>query len=266
MKTIYCLLFSCIIFVMSGFTIQNSKNVILHPREKNISAELLTKSAKIISERLKIYEPGGSFSVTVQQNQIDVKVPENVNVADIEGVLTAKGDLGFYEAYPVNEISALSNSKSDARIACMAAENKQTADSVENILKAAKLQSGYRLLWGVKNSKSMTCLYAVKASPVLTKKDIKTVTSSKDSGSGSYRIDISFKPESVKAWAAATKEWLNKPIAIILDNKVIYTPVVKTPIESGQCEITGDFTRQDANYFLALLNTETLPVDLTPGQ
>jgi len=47
----------------------------------------------------------------------------------------------------------------------------------------------------------------------------------------------------------------------VIDEKVFYAPVVKTPIESGLCQITGSLTQKDANYFLALLNTELLPVN-----
>jgi len=51
-------------------------------------------------------------------------------------------------------------------------------------------------------------------------------------------------------------------IAIVIDDKVFYTPVVKTPMEKGLCEITGNFTQEEVNYFLALVNNELLPMEL----
>jgi preprotein translocase subunit SecD len=209
-----------------------------------------------------------SVSVISDLSQIKVQIPDDRNVSEIEGLLTTKGNLGFYETLTVKEIADLSKNDfktrpSEARLTCSALENKHVIDSVENILKSVNLLSDYKLLWGLKNSKSLTCLYAVKIIPALTKADIETINSLKDSKSQSITIEIKFKPTSAKIWTATTRKCLDKPIAIVIDNKVFYTPVVKTPMENGLCEITGNFTQKEVNYFLALVNNDTLPVNLT---
>jgi SecD/SecF fusion protein len=76
-------------------------------------------------------------------------------------------------------------------------------------------------------------------------------------------IGIKFKPTASKIWAITTKNNLGKPIAIVLDDKVLYNPVVKTSIESGLCEITGDMTKNEVNYLLALVNNDPLPLVFT---
>ena len=268
MKSLYYFLLTSFVCIVLGFSIQKtSKNVILYTTDSNVSNELLTQSSRIISNRLKTYNLETSVSVISDKSQIKVQLPEDMNVSEIEGLLTAKGNLGFYETLTVKEITDLSkidlnNKPSESRLACSSFENKHVSDSVESILKSVKLSADYRLLWGLKNSKSLTCLYAVRTDPALTKADIGSVTSLKDSQSKSITIEIKFNQKAATIWAATTKKWLNKPIAIVIDDIVFFTPVVKTPIESGLCEITGNFSQKEVDYFLALVNNDTLPVNL----
>jgi preprotein translocase subunit SecD len=252
-----------------GFSIQNAtKNIILEPGDRNVSAELLNQAGNIISARLKTYGPEDPFRVITNKKQINVQIPDNVSLSEIEGLLTEKGNLGFYETLTIKEIADLSKVEykarpSEARFGCSTFENKNVVDSVKNILKSVNLLSDHKLFWGIKNSKSMTCLYAVRINPVLTKADIESVNSVTDKESQSITIGIRFKPASAKTWAALTGKNLDKPIAIVIDDKVFFTPVVKAPIENGSCEITGNFTQKEVNYFLALINNDTLPINLT---
>lgn len=269
MKTIYYFLLTSLLCLTLGSSIQKTlKEIILQSSDGKISMGLLTQSTKIISDRLKTFGLEATVSVIPNKNQIKVQIPDNIYVPDIEGLLTTIGNLEFYETLTVKEISGLSKSESktrpsEARLGCSTFENTHVVDSIENILKSVNLLSDFNLMWGLKNSKSMTCLYAVKIKPALTKTDIESINSSKDSISQSITIGIKFKPTSVKAWTEITKKSLDKPIAIVIDNKVFYTPVVKSPMENGLCEITGNFTQKEVNYFLALVNNDTLPVNLT---
>jgi SecD/SecF fusion protein len=268
MKTIYYFLSASLICLTLGFSVQKTtKNIILHPSDSKVPAELITQSARIISARLKTYDVEASVNVIQGKNQIRVQVPDDAEVSDIEGLLTAKGNLGFYETLTLKEIADLSGNglqdrPSESRLGCSTYENKHIFDSVENVLKSVNLLSDLKLFWGIKNSKSMTCLYAVNNNPVLTKADIETIKSSKDSNSQSITIEIKFKPAASKIWAVTTKQNLNKPIAIVIDNRVFYTPVVRTTMEDGLCEITGNFTQKEVNYFLAMVNSDVLPVNL----
>ena len=269
MKTLCYLILTCVLFMTPGFTIQKTtKKIILEPGNKNVSIELLNQASRIIYSRLQTYGLEKSVSVTTNRNQIDVQFPDNRDLSEIEGLLTAKGNLGFYEVLTIKEIADLSKNgfttrPSEARLECSAFENKNVVDSVKNILKSTNLLSDYKLLWSIKNSNSMSWLYAVKINPALTKADIESINSSKDNQSQSISIGIKFKPSYAKTWAEITKKSLDKPIAIVIDDKVFYTPVVKVPMESGLCEITGNFTQKEVNYFLALVNNDTLPINLT---
>jgi preprotein translocase subunit SecD len=71
---------------------------------------------------------------------------------------------------------------------------------------------------------------------------------------------IQFKKEAASLWAEATRKNLNKSIAVVLDNKVIYDPLVREEISNGSCIITGNFTAEELHYFSILGNNGELPV------
>ena len=272
MKTIISIVI-CFCFLTSGlFCQKTSKVVSLQSSDKNSTPELLKQASMVITKRLNIYGMTSPAVSLIENNQIKVQLPENIDLSEIEGLLTSRGNIGFYETLTQKEItgtsdSAPKSSPSEARLVCSSSENKHLADSVENFLKSKNLLKGCKLFWGVKNSKSQTCLYALKVdgagNPPIMRKDLETINSSKDNDSQSITLKMKFKPSSSALWAAITKESLGKPIAIVVGDKVFYTPVVKSSMENGLCEITGNFTQKEVKYFLAFANNDPLPISLT---
>lgn len=79
------------------------------------------------------------------------------------------------------------------------------------------------------------------------------------SGSASPEISMSMNAEGSKNWARITKENIGKSIAIVLDGKVYSFPTVNGEITGGQSQITGNFSNQEADDLVKLLNTGKLP-------
>ena len=98
--------------------------------------------------------------------------------------------------------------------------------------------------------------------PLLAMSDVESVNSSVNEATQTILTGIKFKPSAIAVWAEATRRNLNKHIAIVIDNQVFYSPVVRSVIEGGMCEISGNFTQKDTNYFVALVSNGTLPVTL----
>ena len=98
--------------------------------------------------------------------------------------------------------------------------------------------------------------------PILTASDVESVISASDTDGQSIRTQIKFKPASAKTWAEATRRNLDKPIAVVIDNTVFYTPVVRSVIEGGACEISGNMSQKETSYFVALVNNKPLPITL----
>jgi len=75
-------------------------------------------------------------------------------------------------------------------------------------------------------------------------------------------VTLYFNSEGAKIFKELTQKYLNQPIAIYLDGKLISSPIVREVIDSGQAQITGDFTLESAKLLANRLNQGALPAPL----
>ena len=76
-------------------------------------------------------------------------------------------------------------------------------------------------------------------------------------------VNIQFDQQGGARFARLTTENVNRPFAIILDDKVLSAPNIQTPILGGAAMISGGFTTETANNLAISLRSGALPVDLT---
>jgi preprotein translocase subunit SecD len=76
---------------------------------------------------------------------------------------------------------------------------------------------------------------------------------------------VTFRFDSVgaKRFGEATRENVNRPFAIVLDDRVVSAPVIREPILGGSGEISGRFTVQEVQDLALLLRAGALPAPLT---
>ena len=221
MKTLLYIIISSVICLTlhSGIVKSNQKlkNVILTPALANVKPDEILKSSDIISARLKYYGVI-SFDVLPEgKGQIKVSLPDDIDLSEIEGLLTLKGELAFYETLDRNNFADLLKSNN-------------------------------------------------AGSPLLVRSDVESIASSFDEVSNTVLTKIEFKPSAINIWADATRRNMNKHIAIVIDNQIFYSPVVKSVIEDGLCEISGTLTQKETRNFIALVNNGPLPVGFTLGK
>jgi len=75
-------------------------------------------------------------------------------------------------------------------------------------------------------------------------------------------VSISFNTAGARRFGRVTQENVNKPFAIILDDKVLSAPNINEPILGGQAQISGNFTVETANQLAVSLASGKLPVKL----
>jgi len=75
-------------------------------------------------------------------------------------------------------------------------------------------------------------------------------------------IDITFNTAGARRFGRVTQENVNKPFAIILDDKILSAPNINEPILGGRAQITGNFTVQSAHDLAVSLASGKLPVKL----
>ena len=83
-----------------------------------------------------------------------------------------------------------------------------------------------------------------------------------DQQTGAPDIEIKFNSTGARRFARATQENVNKPFAIILDDKILSAPNINEPILGGNASINGGFTVQSAHDLAVSLASGKLPVKL----
>jgi SecD/SecF fusion protein len=84
-----------------------------------------------------------------------------------------------------------------------------------------------------------------------------------DSRTNEPIVNFRFNIRGAQRFGQATTENIGRPLAIVLDNEVISSPVIQTPITGGSGQISGQFTVKQVNDLAVLLRAGALPAKLT---
>lgn len=79
----------------------------------------------------------------------------------------------------------------------------------------------------------------------------------------STQISLKFNDEGGKLLEKITKENIGKEMAIFLDGEMLSAPVIQSEIYSGEGQITGDFTPEEARDLVQNLNFGALPLPIS---
>lgn len=79
---------------------------------------------------------------------------------------------------------------------------------------------------------------------------------------GRPMVTFAFDPSGAAVFAEITAANIGKRFAVVLDGEVLTAPVIQSPIPSGQGQITGDFTLEEAQTLAVLLTSGALPASL----
>ncbi|MFN3741414.1 MAG: protein translocase subunit SecD [Anaerolineales bacterium] len=77
---------------------------------------------------------------------------------------------------------------------------------------------------------------------------------------GKFVIEFALKPEAKDLFAEYTSTHIGQILAIVLDGRVISTPVIQSAITDGAGIITGNFTEESANTLAIQLRYGALPI------
>lgn len=76
---------------------------------------------------------------------------------------------------------------------------------------------------------------------------------------GNITVNVSMTTEGSERWAEMTNDNKGRSVAITMDDVVYSAPVVRSAINGGNTEISGNFTREEAESLSGLLNGGSLP-------
>ena len=77
---------------------------------------------------------------------------------------------------------------------------------------------------------------------------------------GNPVVDIEFTADGAKIFASVTANNVGRPLAILLDGKVISAPNVREPIAGGRAQISGDFSIEEVQDLVIKLKAGALPI------
>lgn len=133
---------------------------------------------------------------------------------------------------------------------------------------ASKLPANLVFMYGTAEDnngnavKDRLALYAVKTldngTAKLEGEHVKSAKQDYDE-KGRAAISMTMDATGTKIWAKMTADNVGKPIAIVLDNYVYSAPNVLNPIPTGNSQISGNFTVQQAQDLADILQSGKLP-------
>ena len=255
----------------------NPKNqILIQATDMPVSLRTLNQSAEIITQRLKKFsEAPFEVNVIADRNQILIKYNNHLDQKMIKNLVSQKGQLTFHETLSskaiqklfsenINLSSHLQNKPpmdSSARIGCVS-QNEMT--QINDFLIAEHANSSWMWVWDDYFQKTEVCLYALKRTDdklvTLSGSDIKYLNVRHNNEWKKDYLEISFSEDATTKWAEITQHNINQPIAIVIDNKLIVAPVVRSQIKGGNCQISGEFTKQQLQFIAAIGNNGVLPL------
>ncbi len=105
--------------------------------------------------------------------------------------------------------------------------------------------------------------YTINRRPVVTGDQLVDSKASFDQRTGEPIVSFQFDAKGKRDFGRFTQSNVGKPLAIVLDGKVLSAPVIREPIVGGSGQISGRFTAQEATDLSTLLRAGALPAPLT---
>jgi SecD/SecF fusion protein len=129
------------------------------------------------------------------------------------------------------------------------------------------LPNDIRFLWGVKpqvtDGLELLELYGIKTprGTEVAPLEGEVITDARQVLDQSSRpaVSMQMNPSGARTWRKLTSESIGKRIAVVLDDYVYTAPTVQGEIPSGQSEITGNFTMEEAKDLANILKSGALP-------
>jgi len=81
-------------------------------------------------------------------------------------------------------------------------------------------------------------------------------------GQKEYAVSLTFAPDGKAKFAEATTQNVGKQIAIVYDQKVVSSPVVREAITGGECQIDGMKTIDEAEHLASTIRIGSLSLEL----
>jgi preprotein translocase subunit SecD len=192
-------------------------------------------SAAIETVRRRVDALGTTEPTIVRQGsaRILVQVPGLQDTAQLKELIGKTARLSFHEVHPT----------------LSAEEARQT-----------RVPPGFKIYPAEDRAEGPQLL---RETPVVRGDELKGAQPGFDQRTNEPIISFTFNNSGARKFGNFTRDNVNKPFAIVLDDTVISAPVIREPILGGSGQISGNFTVETANQLAIQLRSGALPAKLT---
>ncbi len=140
-------------------------------------------------------------------------------------------------------------------------EFKIVSDNVENLKQAIdnKPVEGYELKYMEGERAGREPLLIAKDASLTGDLLVNAKTEFSSRGFGEPYVSLTLNSKGAQIFANVTATNVGKRLAIVLDGKVVSAPVIREAIPSGQAQISGNFSVEQANDLSVILRAGALP-------
>ncbi len=246
--------------------------------EATVVAKLKSTANLQFYETFNKEEIQGALSqANVLSTQEEVVYQEIDTTVALDSNGTAKPDSSKEEkAAPIKKTNAqalgdLLTGGGGATIGLVTVNNKAKVDQIlarEDIKRLFSQYEGLKFMWSANaetnGAKVLTYqLFAVRVPENGKAKvggsHVSSANVGVDQTYGSITVNVSMTTEGSERWAEMTNDNKGRSVAITMDDVVYSAPVVRSAINGGNTEISGNFSREEAESLSGLLNGGSLP-------
>jgi preprotein translocase subunit SecD len=262
-----------------GLDLQGGTSVTLQPRAEggNATAETIDQAVEIIRQRvnsLGVAESEVSAQGTGGNRQIVISVPGETGrrIVDLVG---QTAELRFRQVLvEAGGVPAPEGSPTDGALPPgVTAEQKQQFDQLDCTLPESTQGGGGDTADQVMIAcdRSGGTKYILAPADVLGRQVSDASAAIDQTGAGGWYVELNFNREGTRAFADVTRRVVNltppqNQVAIVLDGLVVSAPRIIEAIPSGTAQITGSFSRTEAQDLSNVLKYGALPLAFDRGE
>jgi len=199
------------------------------------TADELQQAEAVITKRLDALELASATVNIVNDNLISFGLPQVKDLDDVVETLSARGLLEFVDFSDVSDYASwvdreiITTGQGDHPISKTASQNPTTNAPFKTVISGDGVQSA---------EAEFSSNYG-----------------------GAWQVNIEFDDEAAKILGDYTRTHISKPLAIVLDGKVLSVPVISAEI-SKQAVIAGNFTEASTKRLAVQLGGGALPFEM----
>jgi preprotein translocase subunit SecD len=126
--------------------------------------------------------------------------------------------------------------------------------------RAGRVPIGYKIYKGADKREGE---YLLRETPVVRGDELTDAKPGFHPQNGQPIVEFTFNNAGARKFGKFTRDHIDKPFAIVLDDKVISAPVIRSEIPSGRGYIEGNFTPESSTKLAIQLKSGALPAKLS---